>query len=88
VAVDGVLAEDQRERDLPVREALRDEAKDLGLAAAERRAAVRLGLRSVAEESDATVRGDNPRVVALASRLARASAGSWDGGELELVLAL
>jgi GNAT superfamily N-acetyltransferase len=40
------------------------------------------------EELRATVCSDNPRVVALASRLARVSTGRWDGGELELVLAL
>lgn len=40
------------------------------------------------EELRATVCGDNPRVVALASRLLRVSASGWDGGELELVLAL
>jgi GNAT superfamily N-acetyltransferase len=40
------------------------------------------------EELHATVCGDNPRVVALASRLARITASCWDGGELELVLAL
>jgi ribosomal protein S18 acetylase RimI-like enzyme len=39
-------------------------------------------------ELRATVCGDNPRVVALASRLAGASSGNWDCGELELVLAL
>jgi GNAT superfamily N-acetyltransferase len=49
-----------------------------------------LGLARAAgiSELHATICGDNPRAVSLASRLARVRRGGWDGGELELVLAL
>lgn len=39
-------------------------------------------------ELHATICGDNPRAVSLAARLARVRGRRWDGGELELVLAL
>ena len=50
--MDRVLAEDERRRDLAVRQAGGDESQDLGLAHAERGVAVRLGGRRVAEEAD------------------------------------
>ena len=50
VAVHGVLAEDERRRDLAVREPCCDEAQHLRLAPAERRRAVRLRGRRVVEE--------------------------------------
>ena len=48
--VHGVLAEHERRGDLTVREAGRDEAQHLGLAAGQRRVAVRLGWDGVVEE--------------------------------------
>ena len=51
VAVHGVLAQDERGRDLPVREARGDEPQHLGLASAEGRVAVRRDRRGVVEEA-------------------------------------
>jgi GNAT superfamily N-acetyltransferase len=39
-------------------------------------------------ELRATICGDNPRALSLAGRLACLRRGRWDGGELELVVAL